>query len=156
MDACIEGAPEDVVAPDGALPSHEPADPEGIGLVEMGVPPAALGAVVRRLDEAGETFEAWMGTGICRVAVTDAREVASVRALATEHGGRLPTLRQPDGRLVPRDGLYRVRLRLDEPPPQAVRGAVAAGTVSIEAEPRNLLLEGARSVASVLVRESGF
>jgi len=57
---------------------------------------------------------------------------------------------------VPRDGLYRVRLRLDEPPPQAVRGAVAAGTVSIEAEPRNLLLEGARSVASVLVRESGY
>ena len=96
MDACIEGAPEDVVAPDGAVPSHEPADPEGTGLVEMGVPPAALGAVVRRLDEAGERFEAWMGTGICRVAVTDAREVASVRALATEHGGHAQVLDGPE------------------------------------------------------------
>jgi putative peptide zinc metalloprotease protein len=76
--------------------------------------------------------------------------------LATEHGGRVPTLRQPDGRLVPRDGLYRVRLRLDAPPPEALRGAVAAGTVSIEAEPRNLLLDGARGIVSVLVRESGF
>lgn len=96
MDACIEGAPEDVVAPDGAAPSNEPADPEGIGLVEMGVPPAALGAVVRRLDEAGERYEAWMGTGICRVAVADAREVASVRALAFEHGGHAQVLDGPD------------------------------------------------------------
>jgi glycolate oxidase FAD binding subunit len=96
MDACIEGAPEDVVAPDGAVASREPADPEGTGLVEMGVPPAALGAVVRRLDEAGEVFEAWMGTGICRVAVADAREVASVRALAIEHGGHAQVLDGPD------------------------------------------------------------
>lgn len=96
MDACIEGAPEDVVAPDGAAASHEPMDPEGAGLVEMGVPPAALGAVVRRLDAAGERFEAWMGTGICRVAVADAREVASVRALAAEHAGHAQVLDGPD------------------------------------------------------------
>ncbi|MFZ4755664.1 MAG: FAD-binding oxidoreductase [Miltoncostaeaceae bacterium] len=96
MDACIEGAPEDVVAPDGARVSVEPANPEGVGLVEMGVPPAALAAIVRRLDQAGEVFEAWMGTGICRVAVADAREVASVRALAVEFGGHAQILDGPD------------------------------------------------------------
>ena len=76
--------------------------------------------------------------------------------LATEHGGRMPTLRQPDCRLVQRDGRYRMRLRLDAPPPDALRGAVAAGTVSIEAEPRKLLLDGVRGIAAVMVRESGF
>ncbi len=96
MDALIEGAPDDVMAPPGAEPSHEPTDPEGVGLVEMGVPPAALGAVVRRLDQAGEQFEAWMGTGICRVAVADARDVASVRQLAAEHGGHAQVLDGPD------------------------------------------------------------
>ena len=37
-----------------------------------------------------------MGTGICRVAVTDAREVASVRALAVEFGGHAQILDGPD------------------------------------------------------------
>ena len=37
-----------------------------------------------------------MGSGICRVAVSDAREVASVRALAMEHGGHAQVLDGPD------------------------------------------------------------
>jgi putative peptide zinc metalloprotease protein len=76
--------------------------------------------------------------------------------LATEHGGRVPTLRQPDGRLVPRDALYRVRLRLDAPPTDTDRAAVASGTASIDAAPRSLLGDGLRGIAAVIVRESGF
>jgi putative peptide zinc metalloprotease protein len=73
--------------------------------------------------------------------------------LATEHGGRVPTLRQPDGRFVPRDALYRVRLRLDAPPADTDRAAVASGTASIDAAPRSLLGDGLREIAAVIVRE---
>jgi putative peptide zinc metalloprotease protein len=76
--------------------------------------------------------------------------------LAAEHGGRVPTLRQPDGRLAPRDGVFRVRLRLDTPPPPTARGAVASGSAVIEAEPRSLLRDWTTGIAAVLVRESGF
>lgn len=74
--------------------------------------------------------------------------------LAAEHGGRIATLRQADGTLLPRDALYRVRLRLDAPPPGG--SSVALGTAFVEAAPRSRLQEWATALAALLVRESGF
>jgi putative peptide zinc metalloprotease protein len=75
--------------------------------------------------------------------------------LAAEHGGRLSSTRQGEGQLVPKDGLYRVRVKLDAPPPEAGAG-VALGTAVIGAAPRSLLRDWGLGLASVLVRESGF
>lgn len=96
LHVCLSGVPDDVVAPDGMAPGTEPDGPGdpahyggGVvgGIVEAGVPPADLPALVRRLADDGWAFEAWMGTGICRVAVADAAQVAAVRDLATMPGG---------------------------------------------------------------------
>lgn len=73
--------------------------------------------------------------------------------LAADRGGRIPVLRGDDGREVPRDALYRVRIGIDGVPSQLRSGL---GSVRIEAEPRSLLREALVSVAAVLVRESGF
>jgi hypothetical protein len=67
----------------------------------------------------------------------------------------LPTVRQPGGQLVPRAGVYRVRILLD-PPPGVTIDAVALGTAVIEAAPRSLLVGWSSAVTAVLVRESGF
>ena len=73
--------------------------------------------------------------------------------LAADRGGRIPVLRGDDGREIPRDVLYRVRIRVDGAPMQMRSGL---GSVRIEGEPRSLLREALVSVAAVLVRESGF
>ncbi len=73
--------------------------------------------------------------------------------LAADRGGRIPVLRGDDGRETPRDALYRVRIRIDGSPSQPRSGL---GSVRIEGEPRSLLGEAFRTVAAVLVRESGF
>ena len=71
----------------------------------------------------------------------------------------------PDGQLVPRDVLYRVRIRLDTSASasasgadgvEAVRWRESVGAVRIDAERRSLLGESARYALSVLIRESGF
>jgi len=73
--------------------------------------------------------------------------------LAADRGGRIPVLRDDDGREVPRDALYRVRIRIDGAPSQLRAGM---GSVRIEAEPRSVLGAALVSAAAVLVRESGF
>lgn len=90
------------------------------------------------------------------VAIDDSRAHALPHPmLAAEHGGRVPAIRQPDGQLAPRDGLYRVRLRLDAAPDEG-RASVALGTAVIEAEPRSLARDWATRLLALLVRESGF
>jgi hypothetical protein len=73
------------------------------------------------------------------------------RMLATEHGGRVPTLRQTDGRLVSCDGLCRMRLHLAAAPREPVRGAVAAAPCASMQRLRNMLVDGARDIAAVVV-----
>lgn len=75
--------------------------------------------------------------------------------LAAEHGGRIATIRQADGSLAPRDGLYRVRLKLDAPPP-AGDAAVALGTAFVDGAPRSPLRDWTTALVALLVRESGF
>jgi len=96
LHACITGVPDDVVAPAGMVESPEPSGPgpggDGPagahgGVVEIGVPPATLPAVARRLADDGRAFEAWMGTGICRAAVSAPDDVRVMRELAMLHDG---------------------------------------------------------------------
>ena len=70
----------------------------------------------------------------------------------------LPALAQTQlklGSLAPRDGLYRVRLKLDAPPP-AGDAAVAPGTAFVDATPRSPLRDWTTALVALLVRESGF
>lgn len=87
--------------------------------------------------------------------------------LAVDHGGRLAAQRGPDGRLIPREALYRVRVRIGEDSAAgraAGQGSVmtpasqreAIGAVHLQAEPRSLLLDWGRHALSVLIRESSF
>lgn len=86
LHVCLTGVPDDVVAPDGMAAADEPDWPGG-GTVQVGVPPGALPALVRRLARDGVTYEAWMGTGACMVGVASPAQVAAVRDLALLHGG---------------------------------------------------------------------
>ncbi len=76
-------------------------------------------------------------------------------ALDTRHGGPFailpPTGPQKDA--MPAEALYRIRLKLDEAPPERheLRGAVR-----IEGAARSLAWEAVRGSLAVLIRESGF
>ncbi len=74
--------------------------------------------------------------------------------LATDHGGRVPAAKQSNGALVPRDALYRVRIRVARDAGQPL--AVGLGSAVIEGERRSLLADAWTAVASVFIRESGF
>ena len=93
LHVCLTGVPDDVVAPAGMHDADEPtgvgthAAASGGGVVEAGVPPAALPDLARRLAADGRGYEAWMGTGICRVAVSAPEDVHAVRDLAMLHHG---------------------------------------------------------------------
>lgn len=72
--------------------------------------------------------------------------------LSSRFGGPVAVLAEGNG-LVPRDTLYRIRIRLAHAPD---RLAVRRGSVHIEAAPRSWLIEAAKSVLIVLVREATF
>lgn len=77
--------------------------------------------------------------------------------LASEHGGRVPAVKQAGGGMAPRDALYRVRVRIDAPAAgQRQFTAVELGTAVIDGERRSLLRDAWTAVAAVLIRESGF
>lgn len=86
LHVCLTGVPDDVVAPAGMVDSVEPHWAPA-GTVEAGMPPAALPALARQLAADGFEYEAWMGTGICRVAVSAPDHVLAVRELAMAHRG---------------------------------------------------------------------
>jgi sirohydrochlorin cobaltochelatase len=118
---------------------------EAIDRVEVGSP--------ARFHRRGDWMSPITGT-VEAIEGTRARTLPH-RMLATEHGGRVPTLRQTDGCLVSCDGLCRMRLHLAAAPPEPVRGAVAAAPCASMQRLRNMLVDGARDIAAVLVRESG-
>lgn len=96
------------------------------------------------------------------VAIDSARaQVLPHPMLAAQNGGRIAASKQgSNGALVPRDALYRVRIRLDADAVARVRNegwhSVELGAVSIAGERRSLLHDAWTAVAAVLVRESGF
>ncbi|MFT3802451.1 MAG: HlyD family efflux transporter periplasmic adaptor subunit [Burkholderiaceae bacterium] len=95
------------------------------------------------------------------VAIDSARaQVLPHPMLAAENGGRIAATRQSNGTLVPRDALYRVRVRLDAGAWE--RGSARAwrpvelGSISIAGTRRSWLADAWTAVAAVIVRESGF
>lgn len=74
--------------------------------------------------------------------------------LAAAHGGPIATLSGGSNQgLVPRDGLYRVKIKLTERPQQLT---VTLGRAQIDGTRRSLLGDAVTSMIAVLVRESGF
>jgi len=92
----LVGAAADVSAPDGTAAAGIPAEPEGRGLVDVGVPPAALGDVVRELEAGARAYVAEWGVGVCRVAVETVADVVAVRGLARAAGGHAVVVDGPD------------------------------------------------------------
>ena len=80
--------------------------------------------------------------------------------LATDHGGRLPAIKQSNGSLTPRDALYRVRIAVPEESIKAFLAqssqSVRLGSAVIKGERKSLATEWATAIASLVVRESGF
>ncbi len=92
--------------------------------------------------------------------------------MATEHGGRIAAARgnadsaiSAEGKgsgLVPRDSLYKVRIKLDTAVDSnkqelaLLKTALQSGTAVIKGQARSLGLEWFKTVAAVFVRESGF
>jgi putative peptide zinc metalloprotease protein len=74
-------------------------------------------------------------------------------ALADRHGGTIATVADAQGRLTPRESLYRVRIRLAQ---AAETYRTGTGTVAIQSLPESLLGRLLRQSFSVLLRESGF
>ncbi|MDP1611807.1 MAG: HlyD family efflux transporter periplasmic adaptor subunit [Sulfuritalea sp.] len=72
--------------------------------------------------------------------------------LSSRHGGNIAVLPDSAG-LTPRDAIFRVRIRLDR---ASDRIAVRRGSVMIDAAPRSWLIEAAKSVLVVLIREASF
>lgn len=90
------GPPADVTAPAGTSPAYAPPEPVGAALVDVGVPPAALAAVVGALEDAGRDYLAEWGVGVVRVAIERPSDVADVRALASAYGGHAVVVDGPD------------------------------------------------------------
>ncbi|MGD9571807.1 MAG: FAD-binding oxidoreductase [Thermoleophilia bacterium] len=96
LDVELAGPPDDVRPPVGMSAGEAPPEPEGTGIVEAGVPPPRLGELAARLEDAGLPYEAWMGVGICLVAVADAAGVGLVRGWAAALGGHAQVRDAPD------------------------------------------------------------
>ena len=96
-------------------------------------------------------------SGTVQAIDTDRQQRFAHPLLAVEHGGRLPAIRGPDGRLLPREALYRVRILIDaDLADRRSPSREMPGTARIDAEPRSVLAEWGRNVLAVLIRESGF
>jgi glycolate oxidase FAD binding subunit len=83
----LVGSSADVTAPAGTEAADEPLEPEGRGLVDVGVPPAAVDDLARALEASGRSYLAEVGVGACRVAVEGPGDVAELRALAAANAG---------------------------------------------------------------------
>lgn len=83
----LVGHPDDVTAPTGFTVASAPPTPRGSGVLELGVAPGGLAALVARIESRGLPFAAQIGVGSCRVAVADPDDVAYLRAWASAAGG---------------------------------------------------------------------
>lgn len=92
----LMGSAADVAAPAGTAAGDAPAEPVGRGLLDIGVPPRALGAVVGYVESGGRPYVAEYGVGVCRVAIDTAEDVATLRAVATSHGGHAVVVDGPE------------------------------------------------------------
>ena len=83
----LVGTTADVTAPAGTATGAAPDEPAGEGTVDIGVPPAALPALLGELEARSRDYLAEWGVGVCRVAADTAADVAGLRVLAAAYGG---------------------------------------------------------------------
>ncbi len=80
--------------------------------------------------------------------------------MATDHGGRVPALKQQNGSLTPRDALYRVRISLNAEEAAKTQHlqmpSVRLGSAVIVGERKSFASEWLTTLSAVLIRESGF
>lgn len=139
LHVCLMGAPGDVAAPAGMEIGPAPEGPSGAGIVEIGVAPGALRPLAHRLTDDGRDFEAWLGIGICRLAVGDAPGVAAAHDLAGLYGGHAQVI----------DGDDELRVNPFGPPPA---GAEIMRRIRTSFDPAGVLCPGrfaARDVVPV-------
>jgi putative peptide zinc metalloprotease protein len=74
--------------------------------------------------------------------------------LSTTEGGHISAIEQTKGMPVPRETLYRVRIRVKEP--LIDHHSIQLGSAVIEGEPHSLLVQAWTHLMAVLIRESGF
>lgn len=97
VSVLLAGPPEDVRALEGFAAQQGPvAEPAGVGMIEVGVSSARLGALAHHLEGESFAYEAQMGVGTCRVAVSSVDEVARIRAWALDLGGHAVVVDGPD------------------------------------------------------------
>jgi putative peptide zinc metalloprotease protein len=95
------------------------------------------------------------------LAIDSARaQVLPHAMMATDHGGRVPALKQSNGALTPRDSLYRVRIAmaLDElhKAQHLQTPSVRLGSATIAGDRKSYAGQWAIAIISVVIRESGF
>jgi putative peptide zinc metalloprotease protein len=124
-------------------------------VAEVYVPEEDLGRV-----KPGDDAKVYVGTHAIagKVLQVDTSRAASLpyTLLDAAYGGPIVTLPHPDGRSTERavrDGLFRVRISLDEAPP---RQQMTLCSAVISGDSRSLLRGVFDNALSVLVRESGF
>jgi putative peptide zinc metalloprotease protein len=80
--------------------------------------------------------------------------------MATDHGGRVPSIKQSNGSLTPRDSLYRVRIMMNAAELNKAQHlqspSVRLGSATIAGERKSFASQWATAIVSVVIRESGF
>ncbi len=92
----LQGPAADITAPDGFTPASEPADPTGLGLVDVGVPARALAELVATVEARGLPYLAQAGVGTCRVGVNSVDDVRVLHTTALSLEGHAVVIDGPD------------------------------------------------------------
>ncbi len=100
------------------------------------------------LDNAAESFP----LRVVEIAASNVDQL-DILALSSLHGGPIASRKDQEGRVIPNQGQYRVRLAPIEP---VLLERSLRGTVLAEAPPRSFAGHAFDQVAALLLRESGF
>ena len=92
----LVGSTADVTAPAGTSTWDAPDEPAGRGLVDVGVAPVAVAAVVAELERRGLDYIAEFGVGQCRIAIDTPSDLETLRALAGVHDGHAVVVDGPE------------------------------------------------------------
>ena len=92
----LVGSTADVTAPTGTSTCDAPGEPAGRGLVDLGVAPVAVAAVVAELERRGRDYIAEFGIGQCRIAIDTPGDLETLRALARVHDGHAVVVDGPE------------------------------------------------------------
>ncbi len=96
LDVELIGPTADLAPPAGMARGAAPPVFAADGLLEVGVPPAALPAFAARIARRDYDFQAQLGVGTCLVAIDDRDQRDEIRTLAITAGGHAVLIDGPD------------------------------------------------------------